>query len=123
MILLILKVYFRRVYARLGKTWAKNSLLHQNQIVTTLQKQVFKQEVGEAEGKSEITAISHKYKNTLNNFIDSSDTESSDRLDSLNRPGLIDKGLCNVSWSRGHSPTFLEEDYFDKDILVTSLVL
>ncbi len=77
--------------------------------------------VGGAEGKSEIAAISNKYMDTLNDFIDSSDTESSDNPDSLNWPGLIDKRSCNALISRGGSPTFLEEDYFNEDVLITSL--
>ncbi len=72
-------------------------------------------------GKSEIAAIPNKYKDTLDNFIDSSDTESPDRSDSPDRPGLIDKGSRNASRSRGSSPTLLEEDCLDEDVPVTSL--
>ena len=38
----------------------------------------------EVEGKSEIAVIPNKYKDTLNDLIDSSDIESSNHLDSLN---------------------------------------
>ncbi len=47
--------------------------------------------VGGVEGKSEIAAIPNKYKDTLDDFIDSSDTESPDRPDSLGWPRLVDK--------------------------------
>ncbi len=67
--------------------------------------------------------ISNKYKDTLDDFIDSSDTKSPDWPDSPDRPELIDKGLCNASRSRGHSLTLLEEDCLDEDVLVTSLEL
>ena len=71
-------------YAHLGKTWAKTSLWHQNRIITIFWEQVLKQVVGGAEGKSEIVAIPNKYKNTLDDLIDSSDTEFLDQPQSLN---------------------------------------
>ena len=78
--------------------------------------------MGRAEEKSKITATPNKYKDTLNDFIDSSDTESLDHLDSPNWPGLIDtKGSRNVAKSRDNSPTFLNEDRLDKDISITLL--
>ncbi len=67
-------------------------------------------------------AILNKYKDTLDDFIDSSDIESPDYLNFPNRPRLIDKGLHNVPKSRSGSPTFLEEDCLDKDISITLLV-
>ena len=73
------------------------------------------------DGKSEIAAIPNKYKNTLDNLIDSSDAESLDYPDSPNRPGLIDKGLCNTLKSRDGSLTFLEENRLDENILITLL--
>ncbi len=69
-----------------------------------------------AEEKSEITAIPNRYKDTLDDLIDSSDTESPDWPDSPDRPGLIDKGSRNVSRSKGNSPTLSEEDRLDEDI-------
>lgn len=63
-------------YACHEKTWAKTCFLHQNQIVTILKKRVVKQAISEAKRKSEIIAVSNKYKNTLDNFIDSLDLES-----------------------------------------------
>ncbi len=74
-----------------------------------------------AEGKSEIVAILNKYKDTLDDLIDSSDTESPDRPDSPNWSGIFDKGPRNSPRSRDGSPTLLEEDCLDKDVLVTSL--
>ena len=73
-------------------------------------------------GRSEIAAILNKYKNTLDNLIDSSDTKSLDQPDSSNRSRLIDKGLRNASRSRSDSPTLSEEDRLDEDVLVTLLV-
>ena len=66
------------MYARLGKILVKILLQHQNRFVRTFQKCVFKQVVGGAEGKSEITAILNKYKDIFNDLIDSSDIESPD---------------------------------------------
>ena len=95
--------------------------MRQNQIVTILQKQVLKQTVERAEGKSKITAIFNKYKDTLDNLIDSSNIESPDYPDSSNWLRLIDKGLYNTLKSKDGSPTFLEEDCLDEDISITSL--
>lgn len=69
---------FTRAYVCLGKTWAKISLPRQNQIVTILRKQVVKQAVGKIEENFEITAIPNRYKDTIDDLIDSSDTKSSD---------------------------------------------
>ena len=66
-------------------------------------------------------AIPNKYKDTLDDLIDSSDIKSPDHPNSPNRQGLIDKGSRNVLKSRNSSPTFLEEDYLNEDILITSL--
>ena len=63
------------------------------------------------EWKSKIMAILNKYKDTLDDFIDSSDTESLDYLDSLNWPKLIDKGSRNPLKCTDDLATFLEEDY------------
>ncbi len=78
---------------------------------------------GGAEGKSEIAAIFNKYKDTLDNFIDSSDIKSPNWLDSPDRLRLIDKGSRNTPRFRGGSPTLLKENRLDKDILVTLLEL
>ena len=87
-----------------------------------LQKQVLKQAVGGAEGKFEIAAIFNKYKDTLDDLIDSSDTKSPDYSDSPNWPGLIDtKGSRNAPKSKDGSPTFLEEDCLDEDLLIMLL--
>ena len=74
------------------------------------------------EEKSEITAISNKYKDALNNLIDSSDTEFPNYLDSPNWLGLIDKESWNTSKSRNSSSTFLEEDCLNEDILILSFM-
>ena len=81
--------------------------------------------VREAEGKSEIAAILNKYKDTLDDLIDSLDTESPDQPESSDWLGPIDKRTCNVPRSRGASSSLLEEeeDRLDKDVLVTLLKL
>lgn len=60
-------------------------------------------------------AISNKYKNTLDNFINNSDTKS------LDWPGLIDKGSHNMPKSKSSLTIFLEEYCLDKDISITLL--
>lgn len=97
--------------------------------------------VGETEGKSEITAIPSRYKNTLNDLINSSDTEFLDRLESLDLPESlnwlespnwpesldrlepINKGTRNALRSKRALSTLLEEDDLDEYISVTSLKL
>ncbi len=60
-------------------------------------------------------AIPNKYKDTLDDLIDRSDTESPDRSD------LINKRSRNASQSRGGSPTLSKEHHLDEEVLVTSL--
>lgn len=79
--------------------------------------------MGETEWKSEIIAIPNKYKNTLNNLINSSNIEFLDWPNSLDLPGLIDKRLHNMFKFRGSLPTSLVGNYLDEDILVTLLEL
>ncbi len=89
--------------------------------MSILRKKVLKQAVGEAKEKSEIAEIPNKYKDTLDDFIDSLDTESPDRPDSPTWPGQIDKGSQNAPRSRGGSPTLSEENRLNKDVPVISL--
>ena len=103
------------------KTWAKTSLPRQNWIVIIFWKQVLKQAVGEVEEKSEIGAIYNKYKNTLDDLINNSNTKSPDHLNSLNWSRLIDKGSYNASKSKNRLPTFLEADCLSGNISITSL--
>lgn len=72
-------------------------------------------------GKSEIAAILNKYKDTLDNRIDSPDTKFLDWSDSPYRPGLIDKRSRNVPGSKSGSLTLSEEYCLDKNVLVTLL--
>lgn len=60
-------------------------------------------------GNSEIVAIFNRYNHTLNDFIDSSDPESS------NRSGQIDKGLRNVLKFEASSIDFLIKNCLDED--------
>lgn len=79
--------------------------------------------IKEVEEKSEIATISKKYKDILDDFIDSSNTESPNWSDFLDWPKLINKGLHNTFSSRGSLPTLSKEDYLDEDVLVLSLEL
>ena len=74
-----------------------------------------------AKEKSEIVAIYNKYKNTLDDLINSSDTASLDYTNSSNWPRLIHKKLYHAHKSKDGSPTFIEQDCFNKDVLITSL--
>ncbi len=67
---------FIEVYPRLGKTWAKTYFPRQDRIVAILRRRFFKQVVGDIEEKSEIAVIPNKYKDTLDDLMDSSDAES-----------------------------------------------
>ena len=73
------------------------------------------------EEKSEIMVIPNKYKDTLDDLIDSSDIESPNHLDSSNRAKLIDKESHNAPKSKDNSLTFLEEDYLDENISIMLL--
>lgn len=66
-------------------------------------------------------AISTKYKDMFDDFSDSSNTKSLDQLDSPDWLEPIDRLLHNATESRNDSSTFLDEDCFDEDVLVTSL--
>ena len=79
--------------------------------------------VEEVEGKSEIAAIFNKYKDILNDLIDSSNTKFLDCPDFLNWLQLIDKRSRNIPKSRGGSSTFLEKNCLDEDVLITLLEL
>ena len=78
-----------------------------------------------AEEKSEIAAIPNKYRDTLDDLIDSSDTELPDQPESLVWLGLIDKGTRNVSRSGGAPLSLLEKKKhcLNEDVLVILLEL
>lgn len=68
--------------------------------------------------KSKILVIFNKYKNTLNNFIDSSNIKSPNRLKSIN------KGLYNILKFENKLKKFelkLIKDFLYKDLLDRSL--
>lgn len=67
-------------YARLGKTWIETPLQRRDRIIVLLRKKVIKQAVGGAEQKSEILAIPNRYKDTLDDLVDSSDLEHPEML-------------------------------------------
>lgn len=96
-------------YTCFGKTWAKTSLLRQNQIVTILRNQVIKQAIKEKERNSKIVAILNRYKDTLDDFIDNSNSEF--------LPRLINKSSRNMPRSKGGSTGFLKDNYLNKDFL------
>lgn len=60
---------------------------------------------------SEIVAFSNWYKNTLDDFIDSSDSES------LDLARLIDERFRNAPMSEGSLADLLEENCLDEDLL------
>lgn len=66
---------------------------------------------------SEIRAILNRYKNTLDEFIDSLDTKP------LDWPELINKGLRNTPKSKSSLMGLLEGNYLDEDISGMSLGL
>lgn len=76
-----------------------------------LRKRVVKQAVGGAEGSSELVAIPNRYKDTLDDLMDSSDTKSPDR------PGPIDKGSRNAPRFEGSSMGLSEKDCLNEDVL------
>ena len=59
---------------------------------------------------SEITIIFNRYKDTLDDLIDSSDLESS------NQAGPIDGRFCNSPMSEGSLADLLEENCLDEDL-------
>lgn len=63
---------------------------HQNNIVKILKKQVFKQVITNKEEKTEIIAILNRYKNILEDFVDSSSMEPP------NMPRLVIRKLSNI---------------------------
>lgn len=79
--------------------------------------------VAEVEEKSEITTIPNRYKDTLNDLIDSSNIESSDWPNSSDRTGLINKGSCNTFRPSDGSSTLSKDDRLHDNISVTSLEL
>ncbi len=66
---------FIEVYTRFGKTWVEISFPYQDWIIAILKKRFFKKAVREVEGKSQIAVILRKYKNTLDNLMNSSYAE------------------------------------------------
>lgn len=92
---------FIGAYTWLWKTWANTLLLYHHCILTILQKRVLKKAIGETKRKSQIVVILNKYKDILNNIIDSSNVES------LKRPK-------SESISIGARPD-LEKDHLVKD--------
>ena len=81
--------------------------------------------VRRVEGKSEIVVIPNKYKHTLDDLIDSLNTEFTDQPKSPDQLGPIDKETYNAPRSRGAllNPLEEKEDCLDKDIFVTLLEL
>ena len=67
-------------YARLEKTWIDTPLECQDCIIVLLRKKVIKQAVGGAGQKFEILAIPNRYKDMLDDLVDSSDLEHPEML-------------------------------------------
>ena len=72
-----------------------------------------------AERKSEIAAISNKYKNTPDDLIDSSDIESPIQTEFSDWLKPIDKGIRNARKSGGALLSLAEEDSLNKNVSVT----
>lgn len=70
---------------------------------------------------SNITKTLSKYKNSLNDFIDSLDTKSKHQLESPDQPRIINEATCNVYGYRGGLSTFLKKNCKDENILVSYL--
>lgn len=64
---------YLRAYAWLAKTWDNTSSLCEDHIRSILKKWVIEQAVGGKQEKSEILAIFHCFKDTIDDLIDSSD--------------------------------------------------
>ena len=94
-------------YARLGKTWIETPLQRRDRIIVLLRKKVIKQAVGEAKQKSEILAIPNRYKDTLDDFVDSSDLEHPEML------RLNGQRQCNLTPNLGDDddPPIGQEEY------------
>ena len=76
-----------------------------------------KQAVDGVDGKSEITAISNKYKDIFDDLINSSDTEFLYQPEFPDWPGLIDNGTRNTPRSRGTLLSLFEDNCLNKNIL------
>ena len=78
-------------YAQLGKTWIDTPQERRDCIIILLRKKVIKQAVGAAGQKSEILAIPNRYKDILDDLVDSSD---------LNHPEML-----RLNGQRQYDPT------------------
>ena len=68
-----------------------------------------------------IMAIPNKYKNTLDDLIDSSDTESPDQPKSPDQSGSIDKMIRNSPRLTGALLSLMGENCLDKDVSIMVL--
>lgn len=100
--------YFIKVYTYFGKTWFKISLLRQYQIVSIFKKLVVKQKVEYKKRNIKIIAIFNRYKNNLEDFIDSLDLKSPDQT------RLIDKRSYNICNSKSSLARLSKSDYLDE---------
>ena len=64
-----------RVYTWVKKTWTEISSQCQDCIIAILKKRVLKQTIREGQEKSKILSIPNKYKNTLEDLVNSLDVE------------------------------------------------
>ena len=67
-------------YAQLGKTWIDTPPERRDYIIVLLRKKVIKQAVGGTGQKSEILVIPNRYKDTLDDLVNSSDLEHPEML-------------------------------------------
>lgn len=107
----ILILFFTRAYVCLKKTWVKSLLSYQYQIIAIFRTQIIKKAIRGEKKNSKIVAIHNKYKNTLDNLINSLDPESSDWLE------LINKELHNWPRSKNGLIRFLDKYCLNANIL------
>lgn len=88
---------------------SQNPYSYQKRIITIIRNQVIKQAVGKKEKNSKIIAISNRYKDTLEDFIDSSNPKA--------LPEIIDERFHNVARFRDSSTSLLEKNCLNKDVL------
>ncbi len=96
-------------YTRLEKTWAEIPSQCQNCIVAILKKHVLKQAIEGGQGRSEILSILNKYKDTLEDLVNSLD---------IKRPAIpkqIDLLTDDISGSKnGPSDSKMDDNLSDR---------
>ncbi len=96
-------------YTRLEKTWAEIPSQRQDRIMAMLKKRVLKQAIGGEQEKSEILSIPNKYKDILEDLVDSLDVEHPAI------PRQIDLPSNNIPGSKNNpSNPKMDDDFSDR---------